>query len=248
MDTEKIIKERQNELMDYLRFADRICRKNHIRYNLSFGSLLGAVRHKGFIPWDDDLDLSFEREEFYKFKKAVEKEADRTFTLIKELWIHRLVSREYGNEQNPKMLDCFIYDTVPAGTLTRKTKIFLLRCLQGMLKKKPNYKKYRGVQKILVFFSYQLGRLFPYELKFEWYQKIAQMGNKTQSHYVNIFDDDYSGLSHQIPIEAVAEWKDITFETEQFMSPVNADAVLKVIYGDYMTLPPVEKRIPMHLI
>ena len=65
------------ELLEQLRDITAVCKKHNISYNMMCGSLLGAVRHKGFIPWDDDVDLLMTREEFQKFREIYPKECDK---------------------------------------------------------------------------------------------------------------------------------------------------------------------------
>lgn len=79
------VKDLQRVLFDMLVQIDEICKENGVRYSLSSGTVLGAVRHKGFIPWDDDLDLMFMRDEYEKFLKIPQEEfSSRGLTLQKE--------------------------------------------------------------------------------------------------------------------------------------------------------------------
>lgn len=248
MDIKAILKKRQQDLLPYLQFVDELCRKNNIKYSICFGTLLGAVRHQGFIPWDDDLDIAMEREEFEKFRLVMEKEKDAPFVLTQELWITRLVGKNYEQEEIPMMLDFFLYDNVPEKEFVRKGKILLLRFLQGTLKRKPDYKKYKGIQKIFVAVSYNIGRLFSYSMKFNWYQKVMQIGNKKQTKYVNTFNDDFVGVTHKIPRKILEAYEEVAFEGQYFMAHKERELMLTEFYGDYMQLPPEEERIPMHLM
>ena len=73
--------EQQTILLDILKFLDHTCRKNNINYSLINGSLLGAIRHHGFIPWDDDIDVILTRENYVKLKKILDKETGQFQTL-----------------------------------------------------------------------------------------------------------------------------------------------------------------------
>lgn len=122
--------------LELLLEVDRVCRKNGIKYMLSSGSLLGAVRHKGFIPWDDDLDTYMKREEFERFCEAWEQDADKSKYFLQTAktdpeyrWGYAKVRRkgtEYlraGQEAIKCMsgvsMDIFILDNIPENVLER---------------------------------------------------------------------------------------------------------------------------------
>ena len=69
-----ILRKAQLRMLEILIAVDKICRKHHIDYFLDSGTLIGAVRHKGFIPWDDDLDIAIRREDFPRLQKALKEE------------------------------------------------------------------------------------------------------------------------------------------------------------------------------
>lgn len=81
MDQKKSVREVQNKILEVMKFIDVVCRKNEIVYYIMGGTALGAIRHGGFIPWDDDLDIFMTPTEYTKFKNAMEKEANTKFIL-----------------------------------------------------------------------------------------------------------------------------------------------------------------------
>ena len=82
--TDRELRQLQLNLLEMLIEIDRICRRYHIKYSLDGGTLLGAVRHGGFIPWDDDIDVSMRREEYRKFYRACRKDLERSRFFLQE--------------------------------------------------------------------------------------------------------------------------------------------------------------------
>ena len=76
--TEEELKKIQMTQIELICEVDRICKKCGIRYNMVGGTMLGAIRHKGYIPWDDDADIGFLREEYEKFRQACKRELDKS--------------------------------------------------------------------------------------------------------------------------------------------------------------------------
>ena len=92
-----VLAEIQKIQLKMLKAVAALCEKYHIRYSIYCGTLLGAVRHKGFIPWDDDIDLSLDRENFNKFIAAAERELPEQYEIVFDTWIRRVTRKD-----NPK--------------------------------------------------------------------------------------------------------------------------------------------------
>ncbi len=119
---------------------DRICRKHDIKYSLDSGTLLGAVRHEGFIPWDDDIDVTMLRSEYRKFKRAAKKELNTTRWFLQDRWTDRNYRWGYpklrrqgtafireGQEHikchNGIFMDILVVDNVPDSEFWRKVHL-----------------------------------------------------------------------------------------------------------------------------
>ena len=99
-------------LLEILVAFDKFAREHHIEYSISYGTLIGAVRHKGFIPWDDDADIMMTREEWTKLKSLIEPNGH----LTDEIFIKGVVRPEI-HMVNKGIVDIFIYDYVPDNKL-----------------------------------------------------------------------------------------------------------------------------------
>lgn len=161
------------ELLEQLRDITAVCKKHNISYNMMCGSLLGAVRHKGFIPWDDDVDLLMTREEFQKFREIYPKECDKRFELTYlDTWTPRVMNRD--PEKAAAFTDFFILDPVPPEGFQRKWWFFKLHTLQGMLKKNVDWSRFSWKNKILIFGTHVLGLPFSVKTKTRWYEQVSR--------------------------------------------------------------------------
>jgi len=85
--TDEIISFVQDRLYEQLKEIDRVCVENNIKYSLSGGTFLGAIRHNGFIPWDDDSDILMERSQFEKFRNTISSKPSTKYMLIRDNWV-----------------------------------------------------------------------------------------------------------------------------------------------------------------
>ena len=245
MEKELTLEEIHGELLCQLRDITAICEAHGIVYNLMCGTLLGAVRHKGFIPWDDDVDLLMTREEFTKFRKIYPEECDSRFELTYlDTWTPRVMNRD--PEKAATFTDFFILDPLPPEGWRRKLHLLHLHLLQGMMKKNVDYSRFGLKNRILLRATHLLGLPFSYAWKARRYDKVS---TKVKSgNDLHMSNGAFELMTHVWHPEQFAEKMKVPFEDVECLIPVKYDEVLTVLFGpDYMTPPPENERVAKHL-
>ena len=254
-----------------LKEIDRICRKYKIRYMLDAGTLLGAVRHKGFIPWDDDADVAFTRNNYEAFMKVVRRELPDTMELVMP-WSYRdgkafydftarIIYKNsrthedcaemdfYGGKLNHLWVDLFTIDTLPENRLDAAATLLMHKMIYGMAmghRYHLDFSKYSLFHKLAVGGMSTVGKLVPLSVLFRLQRMAALRDHKKKSSklYYSNYQPDYLYVTLQ------KEWcediVDLDFCDTKLMASSHWDEVLTWIYGDYMKLPPEEKRVPTH--
>ena len=242
--------------LEMLEEVDRICKKCNIHYNIIAGTLLGAVRHGGFIPWDDDADVALLRPEYDKFRKACRTELD---TARYEFQDHRntkgyrwgygklrrkdtLFLREYQEEMpyfQGVFIDIFPLDSVPDNYCLRTLKNFECFCVRKVLWAKVGKKADKNFVKRKIFAL--LDRI-PEERVFAYYHQMVKIAGKKKTRMVRI-------LTFPTPN---SEWgylrcwyensTDILFEGKVFQGIKDYDSYLSFKFGEYRKLPPAGMR------
>ncbi|SFG34296.1 LicD family protein [Oribacterium sp. WCC10] len=264
--------------LEILRAIRDICEKHNITYLIDSGTLLGAVRHHGFIPWDDDIDICFRREEFERFKAIANLELPKNMELVMPYeyrngeafydFVPRVLyldSRRHSEDDkdmefyegklNHLWVDLFIIDRLPAG----KTKGKIVKLMQQILfgfgmahRRKLDWSKYKGLVKFEVAVLVGIGKMIPMKTIFRWQDKIAGKytelygRNKEVTNGKSFFSNYQPDYQYCTVEDSWEEPIHFEFEGEKFTGPKEWDKVLKMLYGDYMKLPPVEKRVPSH--
>ena len=153
------LRDLQQTLLDMMIEIDRVCRKHDIDYTLLGGTMLGAVREQGFIPWDDDLDIGFRREEQKRFLEIFPQESERYTVTTADTWVARVVPRQPINGEMP-FVDLFHYVPISGVAWKQKLKVLTLKALQGMLKEGISLKDYPPKYRILLWGTHVLGLPF----------------------------------------------------------------------------------------
>ncbi len=254
-----------------LKEIDRICRKYRIKYLLDAGTLLGAVRHKGFIPWDDDADVAFTRSNYDAFIKVVRRELPKEMELLEPGDLRggkafydftaRIIYKNsrthedteemifYEGKLNHLWVDLFTIDQLPEKKAASVLTILLHTVIYGLAmghRYKLDFKKYSLTNKICIGMLALAGRLIPMKVlrKFQHMAAVKDRKGKSSLRYYSNYQPDY--LYVTLKKEWCEETVDLDFEDTRLMAPKGWHEVLTWIYGDYNRLPPEAERIPSH--
>ena len=230
-----------DDLCEVLADVVRVLEQEHLSYSVMCGTLLGAVRHQGFIPWDDDVDLVLPRDSYDRFEAIYPDNCGLGMTLdLSDTWVPR--ARKVGGDA---FIDLFVLDPLPEGKLARVWKLFRLRTLQGMLKEHTDYQRFSPMKRVLLYGTHCLGLAFSRNAKLRAYRRISRTGKGSRLHMSN---GAFQLLGMSFSRDAFDQPVLTPFEHMLVRIPRDTDAVLKQLYGnDYMTPPPENERIPVHL-
>lgn len=260
--------ENKKLLMEGLLYLKDVCESNGIRYFLAYGALIGAVRHQGFIPWDDDIDILVPRKDYEKLRSVLRQTYNQDWELLswkdndKYLfyWMKLCNTKTviepsrfssgllYGVSIDIFPLDFSHFDSVEESRnelLKIKEKN---RQIRGKIKAYGTLGtglKNTVIRQVKKYYYYLVGRK-RLSLQ-EEYRKIENRitaGNK--SNLVMYYMDLYNSVWKKEDFFIDEEARYLSFEGEQIRVPLNYDAVLRMSYGDYMTPPPAEKQVSNH--
>ena len=245
--------------LEILEHIDAFCKLHNISYFLDSGTLLGSVRHEGFIPWDDDIDILMPRDDYEKFKKIFAKDnshyklltydtrddyyylfgkvVDTNTELIEDIGRDRIT--DFG-----VYVDIFPIDGLPDNRIAKwflRKKLWLLRAMwDDSLLNKP--RKNGLLRKIRYSVSRFIGwrklcKMIDNSVKKWNYKNVKYCGNIIAA----------SKIDRQVRSEAFSSKVLLPFEGKQFYAPVGYKEYLTELYGDYMKLPPKEKQVSNHV-
>ncbi|EIC94573.1 LICD family protein [Lachnoanaerobaculum saburreum F0468] len=255
-----------------LQEIDRICKKYKINYTLDSGTLLGAIRHGGFIPWDDDADIAMTRSNFEAFRRIVKRELSdklefimpnefkngKVFYDFTPRIIYKPSARHKKNDKrdpyegklNHLWVDIFIIDKLPKSKPLQRLILFsqkLIYLFSMGHRKKLDLKKYKGSMKIAVSVFSIIGKIISMKYLFRLQDRLSKLFYKSRKSctlYYSNYQPDY------IDIKVNKDWYEkylnIKFEDTVLSIIDEYDSVLQLVYGDYMTPPPKADRVPTH--
>ena len=244
----------------------RVCEENDIRYFLADGSFLGAVRHGGFIPWDDDMDMGMMRSDYEKFCRIAPSKLKPEYCLqtwytepnyglpfgkvVKRNTVYLENKKSRRLQENGFYVDIFPFDYVPEDPSERAAHARKLLAIYRVKLMKSGYKPWMENDRII--WKKRVGYLY-YQLK-SLFVSQKELARAYDALAVSYLDSsvvcEQSALPKPDYYESAwcEELADYIFEGETFKGPKDYDKFLTALYGDYMQLPPEDQRENRHQI
>lgn len=252
--------------LEIAREVKRVCEENDITYWLDSGSMLGAVRHQGFIPWDDDLDLGMMRRDYEKFLLVAPKALDEKYELVD--WKHvedypnhfcKIIKKGtvfveekvIGSSKCGIWIDVFPYDHCPNDEKARMRQQQKLIVYRAMIRAKSHWNSWNiqgkfYLKKWLKNAPFRLLSLFTTKaFLIQAYERCAmQYNDKPCGRLCTQSSAHYRGWV--MNKECFTEFVELPFENDTFSCPADYDLCLRSVYGDYWKLPPEDQRENRH--
>ena len=247
--------------IDILAEIDRICNAHGLQYFLAGGALIGAIRHNGFIPWDDDIDICMLREDFDKFMKYAKNELGTRFSLqdgISEPKYFDTIVRVRDNNStgiirrdldhkcnNGVFVEIYPLDFVNDDTQKYKKQEKVIHLYRALLHLNAYglEKNATSKDKVLYIFSKVLFKFCSPRRVYEMMQDCCRKYTHADGQFV---DELMTKYNCRYRYEDVSNTEYHIFENRQFRIPVGYDHCLRTTYGDYMKLPPENERLQHH--
>lgn len=242
--------------LEMLEEVDRICTLCGIHYNIIAGTLLGAVRHKGYIPWDDDADVALLRDEYEKFRVACEKELDHNRFYFQDhrnttgyRWGYGKLRRKntlFLRENQEHMpyeqgifIDIFPLDAVSDCKVIRTCQNFHCYCMRKMMWAPVGRVMSKGW---LLKQWYRILERVPVDVLYGYYNQYVRRQSMKKTKWVRILTFPTPNKEYGYLREWYENSKEVMFEGRIFQGIKDYDAYLTFKFGDYHKLPPVEMR------
>lgn len=256
------LKQQHDILLSMLAYVDSVCTTNDIPYSMGGGTLLGAVRHQGFIPWDDDIDIMLLRDHYTRLVEVLRKNSTAPYIVLDAsdkgnpyAFAKLCDSRTFCKgplDEVPEMgvfIDIFPVDFLPDAPEER-------RKFSGEMKRKQDnldFYSWRTYSKASSYFKKAIKSVL-YLPKYLYYgllrsetndkdQLVKQMSSYKDTGMVGFTGSPYSPEKEFFPTEIFSEYIRLKFEDHEFSAIAGYEKYLSQLYGDYMQLPPVGDRV-----
>ena len=260
------LKEIQSLALKLLIQLDTFCKEYQIEYYVAYGTLLGTIRHKGFIPWDDDIDIWMKREDFKKLTNVFPEWGKKhnlflnvAQTVPKYNRVHaqiclgntKLIPNDRRNDfREGYFLDIFPLDGTPNNFVFRWLKLTYLQILKNMATLSAYGRDMKSdstmKDKIIRLLAHLIKGIDIQKLMLK-YEEVASQHSCSSSEYLQILTPGgRKGRNALIKREFFDSVRQMPFETIIVSVPADYNKILREIYGDYMKFPPVEARSPHH--
>ena len=249
------VRQIQTKILVIAKYVDALCRKKGIEYCIAFGSALGAVRHGGFIPWDDDLDILMTPAQYTKFRDAFLDDNPSSFVLqewfvaddIMEYAKVRMNNTTFIEEATQNradihqgiFIDIFILHKVPECRLVQRWIWFLSKFTALYALSKRNWKPKTATQALLLKSLAILPCRWLANTAYHWMGRYDALPEKFYYCFWIGTSSFFHGL---LPPSSCFPVSPVPFEDTTLLAPVGVRDMLESLFGDYMTLPPLEAR------
>lgn len=250
----------QMVILDIVKDIDELCRKNNIDYYLLGGSAIGAIRHKGFIPWDDDLDLIMSSENYERFIRVCREQLDSTKYYIQEglkdwpLYFSKIKLKGtrlteidgYALNDDAKgiFVDVFKMDNVPNSRIGQYWQYFCAKYFLCYQLSERTFNSAAFQKKLMLFFALPL-RI---SIVRNFVKNQVEKYNKCTTDYWGFFYGRTRFKTSRVKKSMMGKPLRVPFEDTMLPVPEHYHEYLTQMFGDYMTPPPPEKQVGLHLI
>lgn len=257
MSKEVITREGCREIqLNILECISNICKENDIKYSLAYGTLIGAIRHKGFIPWDDDIDICLLRNDYEKLIYILRNQTEYAWLSLednrdegyyvpfaKAVDNRTVALLESSHVTHGIWVDIFPIDNVPNGVWDSRLflkKVNILRA--SVIAMTTNFKKSKLDKKYIEKRVLSTGaNMIGKNRITAIYENTVTKYSEHTTGYVGCLSSAYIE-KERYPISWFHDYINVTFEGKDFMAIAKYDEYLSALYGNYMELPPVDKR------
>lgn len=263
------IEEEKQIALDILVAFAEFCEKNGLRYILAYGTLLGAIRHKGYIPWDDDIDIMMPRDDY---NKAIALFPSHQYLKMMDISIDSNYGKFFGCLNDTRTIkienltrkrchgtvsvniDIFPVDSLPDERSAQESLLARIRKLENEMacltyrfgKGRTPLSTIKKNLGILCYRSLELLGIKTIEKLSQQHRELLNSVKSDTRTAGTLTNTGFNGIKEFLPKSLFEDTIFVDFEGHKFRAPKYYDMMLSSIYGNYMELPPIEKRISHH--